>query len=165
MPRFPRPPGRDGVSVMSTRKESLVSFRHVGTNLDRPNLKSFAAMLREEVAAGREFHVRITDDVELRRLNDRFRGKAEPTDVLSFPAENMEFLGDIAISWQRAAAQARRFRHSLEIEIQVLILHGLLHLLGMDHESKRDRREMVRAEQDWRSRIGLPSGLIERARA
>jgi len=69
-------------------------------------------------------------------------------------------LGDIAISLPRARAQAHEFRHSTEREIQILMLHGLLHLLGLDHET--DRGRMARVEKRWRVRLGLPNGLIER---
>jgi len=71
-------------------------------------------------------------------------------------------VGDIAISIQRARAQARDFGHTTAQEIQILMLHGLLHLLGMDHES--DGGRMARAEKRWRARLGLPDGLIERVR-
>jgi len=70
--------------------------------------------------------------------------------------------GDIAISLPRARAQAKRLGHSAEQEIRILMLHGLLHLLGQDHES--DGGRMARAEKDWRARLGLPAGLIERVR-
>ena len=70
-------------------------------------------------------------------------------------------LGDVAISLPRARAQAREFGHTTEQELRVLMLHGLLHLLGMDHET--DRGRMARAERRWRKRFGLPNGLIERA--
>ncbi len=76
----------------------------------------------------------------------RFRGKDYPTDVLSFPGRRSPaaILGDIAISFQRARAQARQFGHSTENEVRILMLHGLLHLLGMDHET--DGGRMARAE-------------------
>ncbi len=106
----------------------------------------------------------ITDDRELRRLNREFLQNDYPTDVLSFPSEAQEGdLGEIAISSGRAAAQAAEFGHSLTAEIQILILHGVLHLIGMDHES--DAGEMSRAEKRWRKRFNLPTGLIERVRA
>jgi probable rRNA maturation factor len=72
----------------------------------------------------------------------------------------MEALGDIAISAARARAQARDFGHSTEDEIRILMLHGVLHLLGMDHET--DAGVMARAEKRWRARLGLPNGLIDR---
>jgi probable rRNA maturation factor len=72
-------------------------------------------------------------------------------------------LGDIAISLARARRQAREFGHTTQQEIRVLMLHGVLHLLGLDHES--DHGNMARAEKRWRARLGLPNGLIERVRS
>jgi probable rRNA maturation factor len=82
---------------------------------------------------------------------------------LSFPEPGPDgFLGEIAISVDRAREQARAHDHGWEQEVEVLILHGLLHLLGMDHET--DRGRMARAETRWRKKLGLPGGLIARAR-
>jgi probable rRNA maturation factor len=72
-------------------------------------------------------------------------------------------LGDIAISIDRARAQAREFGHAVDDEICILILHGVLHLMGMDHE--RDGGDMARAEAEWRRKLRLPSALIERVGA
>ena len=83
--------------------------------------------------------------------------------MLSFPAESGPFLGDIAISLGRARVQAREFHHSIEHEVQILMLHGVLHLLGHDHET--DSGAMARAEKRWRQKLGLPNGLIERVRS
>ena len=100
-------------------------------------------------------------------MNRDFLGQDYATDVLSFPLAGSaspghgHLLGDVAISLARARAQARQFGHSTEQEIQILMLHGLLHLLGFDHET--DRGRMARAEKRWRARLGLPGGLIERA--
>ena len=140
----------------------MVSFRRVSAGVDRPDLERFARVLRTEVARNREFHVLIAGDRELRRLNLAFRAKDYATDVLSFPGDG-NYLGDIAISWRRAAVQAKEFSHELNREIRILMLHGVLHLLGMDHE--RDHGEMARAEARWRGRLALPVGLIERAHA
>lgn len=130
----------------------------------RRALHEFAATLRLEVAGGRPFCCRITSDGELRRLNLEFRGRDEPTDVLSFPAlDQAGHLGDIAISAGRAREQAARFGHSVETEICILLLHGVLHLLGYDHET--DRGRMRRAEQRWRLLLGLPHGLTGRPAA
>ena len=150
---------------MLSSQDSPVTFRHVPAGLNRRDLRRFARVLREEVAANQEFHVLIAGDRALQRLNREFRGKDYPTDVLSFPAGDGKYLGDIAISWQRAAAQASERKHDLHQELQILALHGLLHLLGMDHEceSGRDRGRMARAESDWRLRLALPPALIERA--
>jgi probable rRNA maturation factor len=123
------------------------------------------------VAKGRGFHCRITNDAELQSLNAQFRGKDYATDVLSFPGLSVpntvgqareRSLGDLAISIERARAQARECRHAIEDEIRILMLHGVLHLLGMDHES--DSGQMKRTEIRWRRKLGLPAGLIERQR-
>jgi len=142
--------------------EDTVLFRRAPAGLPRRTLRAFASTLRDTVAGEREFVCLITDDRELRRLNLQFRGKDYATDVLSFPAgADSEDIGEIAISADRAAAQAREFGHSLSDEIRILMLHGVLHLLGMDHE--KDRGEMARAEARWRRKLDLPSSLIARA--
>jgi probable rRNA maturation factor len=80
--------------------------------------------------------------------------------VLSFPGEVGGSLGDIAVSLDHARAQARDFGHRMGDELRILMLHGVLHLLGMDHEA--DFGEMARAEVAWRKELRLPAGLIER---
>jgi probable rRNA maturation factor len=161
---------------MSSPEGSTVTFRRVPPELRPLALQRFARRLQREVCGGRGFDCLVTGDAELRRLNREFRGKDEATDVLSFPSpRSLTFaaqgeagaaqrgpLGDIAISFQRARAQAREFGHDPEHEIRILMLHGVLHLLGMDHESGSTR--MARAEKRWRARLRLPHGLIERAR-
>ncbi len=141
--------------------DSPLVFRRTPASLRRGLVREFAATICEEVAEGRPFTCLVTDDRELRRLNREFRGQDEPTDVLSFPpADPGPELGEIAISVQRAAEQARRFGHPVEHEIAILLLHGVLHLLGMDHET--DRGQMTRAEKRWRKALGLAAGLTER---
>jgi probable rRNA maturation factor len=130
-------------------------FRHPSRRVRRTPLRDFLTALAKRVARGRPVTCLITTDAELRRLNRQFRGHNYPTDVLSFPPNEM------AISLDRAAAQARELGHSIDAELRILMLHGLLHLCGMDHES--DSGEMLRAETRWRKKLGLPSGLIERA--
>lgn len=139
---------------------STVTIRRVSKSLRPASIRKFARRLQDEVAKGRPFDILITGDSELRRLNRDFLGHDYPTDVLSFPSGAGETLGDLAISLGRARAQARAFGHSTEQEVQVLMLHGLLHLLGYDHET--DNGSMARAEKRWRARLGLPNGLIER---
>jgi probable rRNA maturation factor len=99
----------------------------------------------------------------MRELNLAYRGKDYATDVLSFPVDTPADgrLGDIVIATGVAARQAREAGHSLRTELRVLALHGLLHLLGYDHE--HDRGEMARVERRLRRRGGLREGLIERA--
>jgi probable rRNA maturation factor len=163
---------------------SSVRFRRVPVSLRRTAIERFARTLQKDVAKGQAFDILVTGDAELRRLNREFRGMDYATDVLSFPAgpepltnvrgsDGMlpteprpsgsgSFLGDIAISLGRARAQAREFGHTIEQEIQILMLHGVLHLCGHDHES--DSGAMARAEKRWRASLGLPNGLIERVR-
>ena len=107
----------------------------------------------------------LTTDAALRDLNQRFRGKDEATDVLSFLSTNPvpdaeKIAGDVAISVETARKQAAEQGHSLAIELRVLMLHGLLHLAGYDHDS--DEGRMQRRERQLRTKLGLPQGLIER---
>ena len=161
---------------MPSPEGSSVTFRRVPASLRRAAIERFARTLQKDVAKGRAFATLITGDAELRRLNRDFRGKDYATDVLSFPAMvgqalpranpfsgSAPFLGDIAISLGRARAQAREFGHAIEQEVQILMLHGVLHLCGHDHES--DSGAMARAEKRWRAKLGLPNGLIERVRS
>ena len=107
--------------------------------------------------------VMLTDNREIRALNLRFKGKDRATDVLSFPAPIFVrgFAGDIVISAEIAAKNARALGHSVSDEVRILVLHALLHLAGYDHDS--DHGEMARREQLMRKRLQLPSGLIERS--
>jgi probable rRNA maturation factor len=110
--------------------------------------------------------VLLASDETIRSLNRRFRGKNKATDVLSFPADTgtpgpEEIAGDLAISVPTARRQAAEQGHSLSTEIKVLLLHGLLHLAGYDHEA--DAGQMARRERLLRGRLGLPQGLIERS--
>lgn len=165
---------------MSSPEGSTVTFRRAPAGIRPMALRRFARLLETEVAKGRAFDCLITGDAELRRLNREFRGKDCATDVLSFPAAppllpaglkrtsrtpraktGGATLGDIAISVARAREQARRLGHSTEDEIRILMLHGVLHLVGMDHET--DGGRMARAERRWQARLRLPGGLIERA--
>jgi probable rRNA maturation factor len=154
---------------MSSPEGSTVTFRRAPSGVRPAAVRRFARTLEEELTKGRAFDCLISGDAELRRLNRDFRGKDYATDVLSFPAAPVDGrrrgagagLGDIAISLGRAREQARRLGHPVEEEIRILMLHGVLHLLGMDHES--DEGRMARAERRWRTRLGLRGGLIERA--
>lgn len=143
--------------------QSLLLFRHATRGLARRNLRDLAERLSRQVAGGRRFVCLLTGDGELERLNRQFLGRGYPTDVLSFPEPGPDdFLGEIAISLERARDQARANGHSTEAEVGILMLHGLLHLLGMDHE--KDRGTMARAEARWRKKLGLPPSLVERSR-
>lgn len=125
--------------------------------------RALAAWL-EDVAPARArggLTVAVTTDDRVRALNRRFRGVDRTTDVLSFPAGEPGQLGDIVIARGVAARQARDLGHPVTTELRVLALHGLLHLLGYDHE--QDDGRMARAEARLRRKGGLAEGLIERA--
>lgn len=106
--------------------------------------------------------VAIVPDTRVRLLNRQYRKQDVPTDVLSFPSGERGRLGDIVIAAGVARRQARAAGHSLQTELRVLALHGLLHLLGYDHE--RDDGRMARYERRLRRKGGLQEGLIERSR-
>jgi probable rRNA maturation factor len=136
---------------------------HTSRRVDREELRDFLNLLTRRVSRGRTITCLIANDAEVRRLNRQFRGMDQATDVLSFPPAKANGLaGDIAISIDRALMQAAEHGHSLADELRILMLHGALHLAGMDHES--DSGEMARAESRWRKRLGLPDGVIERAK-
>ena len=134
-------------------------------NLDVRPLRAFAQTVCENVheAFGGTFATALISDRRMKELNSLFRGKSETTDVLSFPAnrESFEpetdggnhFLGDIVISAEQAQRQAKSNRLSLEREIKQLILHGLLHLCGYDHE--RDNGEMNARELELRKKLKI----------
>jgi probable rRNA maturation factor len=150
-------------------QQSTLLFQVAARGLSRRRLRAFAERLAREVAGGRGFCCLIAGDKELQRLNREFRGRDYPTDVLSFPARNSKAGGlprgggDIAISFEAARRQAAEYGHDVDRELEILMLHGLLHLLGMDHET--DRGRMASAERKWRVRLGLPEGLIQRVGA
>jgi len=134
-----------------------------------PSARTLARFLGLAQAAVRlkgQVTVLLTTDAAIRKLNKQFRGKNKATDVLSFPAEGIgaeEIAGDLAISVTTALGQAAEQGHTLSTEIKVLILHGLLHLAGYDHEA--DTGQMARRERLLRGKLKLPQGLIERAAA
>jgi probable rRNA maturation factor len=125
-----------------------------------PGLGSWLTSIAPSRARG-TVTVAIVSDARVRALNRQYRRKNKATDVLSFPSGERGYLGDVVIAAGVAARQARDAGHSLATELRVLALHGLLHLLGYDHE--RDDGRMARLERRLRRRGGLEEGLIERA--
>jgi probable rRNA maturation factor len=131
-----------------------------------PTARTLARYLKaaqEAVRLRGQVTVLLTSDAAIRKLNRQFRGRDKATDVLSFPVEGLgteEMAGDLAISVTTALRQANEQGHALWMEIKVLMLHGLLHLAGYDHES--DGGKMARRERVLRARLKLPQGLIER---
>ena len=127
---------------------------------DQNEVRAFLARLFGDLADGASFSVVVSSDAALRSANQRFRRIAEATDVLSFPDGEDNYLGDILISAARAARQAGAHGHTVEQEIQLLVLHGMLHLRGYDHEA--DSGEMRETEERFRRKYGLTPGLIAR---
>ena len=115
-----------------------------------------------------ELAIALVSDARMRTLNRSYRRKDYATDVLSFPAEprtpetDPRTLGDLVIATGVAMRQAREAGHSYQTELRVLALHGLLHLLGYDHDDPRDDGRMKRVETRLRRKGGLPAGLMER---
>jgi probable rRNA maturation factor len=140
-------------------------------------LARFTERARKAAGLRGRVNVLLASSREVRNLNRRFRGKDAPTDVLSFPPAwqpvpqrrysaghwplaTDHFSGDIVISTSIAARNARAYGHAVAQELKILILHGLLHLAGYDHE--RDRGRMARREESLRRQLGLMDGLIRR---
>lgn len=149
------------ITLESRQGEAADEWAALG--LSKRGLTRFVRAAQRAVDLPGEVDVLLAGDRTLRRLNREFRGKDKPTDVLSFPsAEELRgaHAGDLAISLETAARQAEEHGHSLRDEVRVLLLHGLLHLSGMDHET--DRGEMAAREAELRARLRLPSGLIAR---
>lgn len=154
---------------MAERDVAAIENHQCAVRVQVRPLELFLRRLKDELGLrGDCVAVRLIRDGEMARLNGKYRGKRRATDVLSFPAEaqgkpelrtnskrkgRSAFLGDIAISPAVAQRNARLLGRGLPEELQVLILHGVLHLLGYDHEA--DRGEMERVEMRLRRRLGI----------
>jgi rRNA maturation RNase YbeY len=153
----------------------MVLNRQAGYAADLPALRGYVRRLKRELRlGGQDFNLCLVSDREIERLNAAYRGKHRPTDVLSFPwkgetrqggnglcgAELRDFLGDIVISMETARRNARLERHSVGNEIRWLVLHGVLHLLGYDHE--RDHGEMTGLELALREQLGIAGSRATR---
>ena len=141
----------------------MVILRKQVVGLSDTALARFVTQASRAVRLRGVVNVLITSSRELRALNRRFRGKDQPTDVLSFVPEAGfvdTLAGDIAISVEIAKQNARGLGHSDAEEVKILVLHGVLHLAGYDHEN--DRGAMAKKESKLRKALGLPGGLIER---
>jgi probable rRNA maturation factor len=129
-------------------------------------LRGFLSRAKSSVGLHGEVSVLLGSDATIRTLNRNYRKKDKTTDVLSFPigefhGEAPQQSGDLAISLDTAAKQAEVHGHSLQIEVKILLLHGLLHLAGYDHEA--DKGQMARKESALRKELDLPVGLIQRS--
>ena len=140
----------------------VIILEHETEGTSERALSLFAAKAQRAVGLRGEVNIRITSSRELQELNRRFRKKNQPTDVLSFPSETPKLAGDIAISAEIAAANAASLGHSAQTELKILILHGLLHLAGYDHET--DDGEMRSRETSLAPQT-RPAGRTDRASA
>lgn len=136
------PPFEDHVAVTLLEKAALATLHHQGVDPDS------------------EMSIVIDGDEKLHQLNHDFLGIDRPTDVLSFPAEEFDpdeqaaYIGDIAISYPRAEAQAIVASHSVMNEIQLLVVHGVLHLLGHDHSDPHEKSLMWTAQSEILDELG-----------
>jgi len=148
----------------------LVILQRKMTASRKAALEKFLARAQRAAGLAGDVDVLVTSNAGIRSLNRRFRGKDQATDVLSFlalaadhNADATHLAGDIAISADAATESAAQFGHSVDQEIKILMLHGILHLAGFDHE--RDNGVMARKEAQLRRALKLPSALIERGRS
>jgi probable rRNA maturation factor len=140
----------------------LIQLDSSSDSISAPSLNLFARRVARLLDLSADISILITGNRQIQQLNCRFRKKDKATDVLSFPRQTDTGRpgGDIAISAQMARQSAQNRGHSLAEELKVLILHGMLHLAGYDHE--RDNGEMAAREIALRAKLGLPVTLIER---
>jgi len=145
----------------------VVIFQKRVADLTELALGRFLNRARRATGLKGTIDVLVTSSAEMKSLNRRFRGKDKATDVLSFPAmaedPRKQFAGEIAISAEIASQNARALGHPPAQEVKILVLHGVLHLQGYDHET--DNGQMARRENQLRAKLRLPSGLIERTAA
>jgi len=120
-----------------------------------------AALKHQSAPANADLTIVLSDDKQLHELNLQWMGVDSPTDVLSFPSDEIDpengnrYLGDILISVQRAAEQARAAGHSVEAEVQLLSVHGVLHLMGHDHAEADEKARMWKAQAEILAQLGL----------
>jgi len=148
-------------------RKLVVIFQKRVARLSEPTLRAFLLRAKKAVKLKGTVNLLLTSNTAMRSLNRQFRAKDVPTDVLSFPSPSLPLnqpartAGDIAISVEIAAQNAGKLGHSTAEEVKILVLHGILHLAGFDHE--RDNGEMARKEARLRRTLGLPGALIERS--
>jgi probable rRNA maturation factor len=140
----------------------MVIFQKTEDSADQAELTRFARRARKLAGISGEVAILVTGNRQLRDLNRRYRRKDKATDVLSFPHPDGAG-GDIAVSADMAKRNAARYGHEPLEELKVLVLHGMLHLAGYDHET--DNGKMAARELTLRARLKLPASLIDRSLA
>ena len=124
------------------------------------------AALLQQSAPDADLTLVLTGDAQIQTLDRDFLGKDAPTDVLSFPASETDpetgrcYLGDIVISVPRAEAQSNVAGHSLEEELSLLVVHGVLHLLGHDHAGSEEKARMWMAQSETLTRLGISPAIV-----
>ena len=122
---------------------------------------ALTALKHQSAPADADLTIVLSDDAQLHELNHQWMGVDAPTDVLSFPSDETDpesgnrYLGDILISVQRAAEQAKAAGHAVEAEVQLLVVHGVLHLMGHDHAETGEKARMWQAQGEILSALGL----------
>jgi probable rRNA maturation factor len=150
------------------KSKHLVHLQKKIAGLNESALQRFVVRARKAVGLRGTVNVLVTSSAAIRSLNRQFRSQNKATDVLSFPyhftteesRKGRKLAGDIAISADIARQNSVRLGHLAAQEIKILVLHGILHLAGFDHE--RDNGQMARKEADLRRALRLPVALIER---
>lgn len=126
-----------------------------------------AVLTHQKRSPDSDLSIVLTDDKRLHELNRDYLGIDAPTDVLSFPASESDpetgapYLGDILISIPRAKAQAKAAGHALDADVQLLVVHGVLHLLGHDHAKPREKSKMWKAQAEILAELGLSGITIQ----
>ncbi len=144
-----------------------IDSRYKAHKFDRKIRQAVQAALQHQAAPEAELTVVLTGDARLRALNRHYRGIDKPTDVLSFGdvqqagESGSPYLGDVVISVPRARAQAKAAGHSLPAELQLLAVHGVLHLLGHDHATPAQRRTMLAAQDAILHQLGLDMASVD----
>jgi probable rRNA maturation factor len=141
--------------LRAARPKIFVENRHGKIRIDKTKVRETTGAILAAMGCGPvEISIRFTDDEGIRELNRDYRKKDSPTDVLSFPMREGEFaglnpdlLGDVAISLDTAKRQAEERGENLEEEIRFLLVHGILHLLGFDHEGSASKARVMKAKE------------------
>jgi probable rRNA maturation factor len=141
-------------------------LNEAGYTVDATRLQAAAitVLSRNEVQDGSSLTVAITNNEEVARLNQDYRGIDAPTDVLSFPMDGMPgdtpYLGDLVIAYPYASDQAQRLGHALDDSLGLLVVHGTLHLLGYDHDTPERRAQMWAAQEGALVELGIPVEIV-----
>jgi len=140
-------------TMHKSNKHPCAVFFHTYKSLPFPraSLNSIVKTLykKEKKLAGKEVNIILCSDSVIQRLNRKHRNKNRPTDVLSFPFNEPDFSGEIYISLERAAVQARRYKSTYTKELGRLLVHGFIHLAGFDHETEEERERMEAVERQY----------------